>query len=403
MSRDQWREFFREPLAQSQIKGEIVRHYFYAWAKVMISKYAPRRGFDRIAYVDLCSGPGAYETGEPSTPLHIMNTILRDPEFCCWIESIFNDADQTHVASLRERILALPGIDRLAYPPRFTGYFLAPSIVSMFANPPVPSFTFLDPLGYKALISRQFLASVIRPFGCDCLFFFNYRRINRAISTDVLRGGLYPLFGRDRVERLRNELASKPPKVRERIIVDEFRAALVEVGISHPLMFRVRHRDVEQTSHHLVFISTSRLAHHLMKSVLAKYSDRFADDVLRYQYSHQPTGKQAAKQVVMRFHDEEDVSQTENPLAIEVQTIGSIEHLKRDLMKKFRGQSRTVRDIYFQHHFGTPYYLPNYKQALIELEAEGKVTVDRPAESRCRQGRITLGDDRIVTFANEEN
>src|SRR5207248_10024637 len=39
------------------------------------------------------------------------------------------------------------------------------------------TFLFVDPFGYKGL-SLQLVNSVIKDWGCDCVFFFNYNRIS---------------------------------------------------------------------------------------------------------------------------------------------------------------------------------------------------------------------------------
>jgi three-Cys-motif partner protein len=53
--------FFDENRVQSIIKASIVSSYFWAWAKVIISAQKKRMGGNRIAYIDLFSGPGRYK------------------------------------------------------------------------------------------------------------------------------------------------------------------------------------------------------------------------------------------------------------------------------------------------------------------------------------------------------
>ncbi len=66
--------FFEESKEQSLIKAEIVRKYFWAWAKVVVS-VAKSRGEDRIAYIDLFAGPGRYKDGPKSTPLLVLEWV----------------------------------------------------------------------------------------------------------------------------------------------------------------------------------------------------------------------------------------------------------------------------------------------------------------------------------------
>jgi hypothetical protein len=76
-----------------------------------------------------------------------------------------------------------------------------------------------------------------------------------------------------------------------------------------------------------------------------------------------------------------------------------LEDLKELLIRDFAGQTLTMREIYERHSVNTPYIDKNYKQVLIELEAEGKVIADPPASKRKPfKGEPTFGDKVRVTF-----
>ena len=66
-------------------------------------------------------------------------------------------------------------------------------------------------------------------------------------------------------------------------------------------------------------------------------------------------------------------------------------------MDEFAGQTITMIDIYEQHHVGKRYIKKNYKDALLQLEAEGKITAV-PAKRR----KNTFGDDVKVTFPSKQ-
>ena len=67
--------FFDEVGEQSLVKTAIVAKYFRAWSNVMLGTLA-KRGGDRIAYIDLFSGPGCYEDGTKSTPLLVLDQAI---------------------------------------------------------------------------------------------------------------------------------------------------------------------------------------------------------------------------------------------------------------------------------------------------------------------------------------
>ena len=66
------KSFFSKQTEASRLKAEIVSKYFSAWANVIASKGRPR-----IGYLDLFSGPGRYDDGNPSTPLFILENAVK--------------------------------------------------------------------------------------------------------------------------------------------------------------------------------------------------------------------------------------------------------------------------------------------------------------------------------------
>jgi three-Cys-motif partner protein len=61
----------------------------------------------------------------------------------------------------------------------------------------VPSFSFIAPFGYKGL-SLGLVQAAIKSWGCDCVFFFNYNRINAGITNPVVDTHIKALFGDQR-------------------------------------------------------------------------------------------------------------------------------------------------------------------------------------------------------------
>jgi hypothetical protein len=86
------------------------------------------------------------------------------------------------------------------------------------------------------------------------------------------------------------------------------------------------------------------------------------------------------------------------PLLYNLSKPHSIEALKEILMRECTGKSMTVQQVYQAHSVNTPYIFRNFQDAIIALEAEDKVAIDKPAAKRQRNGEVTLGRDRTVTF-----
>lgn len=188
--------FFDEQKEQSLIKARIVEKYFWVWAKVIISTVKKKPiSEQRIAYIDLFAGPGRYKDGSESTPVKVLETAISDPDMRNMLVSIFNDADLENFSSLQQAIDAIPGIETLKYAPQVYNHEVGDNIVKSFQERKlIPTLFFVDPWGYKGL-SLQLINSVVKNWGCDCIFFFNYNRINMGLSNEAVQEHMNALFG----------------------------------------------------------------------------------------------------------------------------------------------------------------------------------------------------------------
>jgi three-Cys-motif partner protein len=172
--------FFEESREQSLVKAEIVAKYFWAWAKVIIPQ--AKKTQQKIAYIDLFCGPGRYKDGSKSTPLLILERAIHDPDMRDMLLTLFNDIDSANTNSLQQVINALPDVDRLKNKPIVLNKEVGEEIVREFEQTHlVPTLFFIDPWGYKGL-SIRLIGSLIMSWGCDCIFFFNYNRINMGLN-----------------------------------------------------------------------------------------------------------------------------------------------------------------------------------------------------------------------------
>ena len=252
--------FFDEQRDQSLVKAAIVAKYFDAWSRVMMRNAANGLRIDRLAYIDLFAGPGRYKDGSKSTPLMVLQRAIADDSLSRLLVPMFNDADPVNVASLKSCLDALPGSERLKHAPLILCSEVGRDAESMFAKAQgCPTFSFIDPFGYKGL-SRGIIQSVIKNWGCDCVFFFNYSRINAGINNDAVRHHMDALFGSARISRMREALVDRLPHERETFVLEELAQALKELGAEFMLPFRFRRPDGSRTSHALVFVTKNQLA-----------------------------------------------------------------------------------------------------------------------------------------------
>jgi len=116
--------------------------------------------------------------------------------------TMFNDQDKENVGKLQAAVDALPGIGTLKYKPQISNEIVGAQIAAMFAAVKmVPTFSSLI-LGLQGLIVGADKLGTAN-WGCDCVFFFNYNRINMGLANPAVRAHMDVLFGRERADKLR--------------------------------------------------------------------------------------------------------------------------------------------------------------------------------------------------------
>ena len=358
--------FFEEREDQSEVKARIVSKYFYVWAKII----APRARVQRIGYIDLFAGPGRYKDGSASTPLMVLERAIADPALRGSLVTMFNDEDPEHTKNLAGEIAKLPGIEFLKYPPKVRTGNVGESIAANLKSVSlIPTFSFIDPFGYKGL-SLGLVQGAIKDWGSDCVFFFNYNRINAGISNELVDEHMDALFGAERAARLRAAVKGSTPTQREALVLEHLAQAIKELGGRHVLPFRFRNESGKRSTHHLVFVSKHVKGYEIMKEIMAKESSTHDQGVPSLEYSP---------------------ADASTPLLFSLQR--SLERLVDELAVTFAGRTMTMVHVYNQHHVDTPFIKKNYKDALIALEAQKRIGVE-PAKRRTG----TFGDDVVVKF-----
>jgi three-Cys-motif partner protein len=371
-------QFFDESREQSEVKARIIQKYFWAWAKVIIP--TARKYGNRILYIDLFAGPGRYKDGTLSTPLLVLSEAIKDPEMRTMLVTLFNDKDPSTASALQVAINALPGIETLKHKPRVTNEIVGDRIAKMFEQHNlVPTFFFVDPWGYKGL-SLGLINSVLQNWGCDCVFFFNYNRVNMGLSNPAVHEHMDALFGAKRGDRLRGEISGLSPDDRENLIVEGLCAALIELGASYVLPFTFKNENGTRTSHHLIFATKHFKGYEIMKGIMAKESSEHHQGVASFEYSP------ASEKFPILFG-------LSRPL----------DELQEMLLGDFAGETLTMREVYERHCVGRPFIETNYKRALASLEAEGKIKAEPPASERRKiKGEVTFAPHVLVTFPGME-
>lgn len=366
------KEFFDESTEQSEAKAAIVSKYFDAWAKVISRKSY----VDCIAYFDLFAGPGRYKDGTTSTPLLILEKAIADGMLSQKLVSVFNDVDGTNTRSLEEAVRNLPDIDKLKYKPTVLNKEVGSEMVKQFETAKlVPSLFFVDPWGYKGL-SLGLVNAVVKDWACECIFFFNYNRINMGVCNDIVEEHMNALFGGDRANELRVATQSLSPEQRELTILEALCQALNPDEKRYILPFTFKSEAGTRTSHHLIFVSKNHLGYKIMKDIMAKESTSSQQGVASFTYNP---------------------ADSRQPFLFEYAR--PLDELGGMLLEEFVGQSLTVQQVFERHHVGRRYVEKNYKDAILSLEADGKVTTTRTEAHRklgqCPANKVTVTFPRL--------
>jgi three-Cys-motif partner protein len=373
--------FFDEQSEQSQIKAAIVADYFWAWANVIIAAQQryPRHA-QKIAYIDLFAGPGRYQNGAESTPLMIMKRAVADPKIRDRLVGVFNDKDEANTKSLEAEIGKIPGIEKLRYKPEISTGEVGENLIKEFQRAKlIPTFLFVDPFGYKGL-SLQLVQSVLKDWGCDCVFFFNYNRISMGLGNAAVEEHMDALFGKERADKLRErfKMQDLKPHEREAFIVEEMKAALDEMCGSegYVLPFRFRNTEGSRTTHHLFFVSKHFRGYEIMREVMYKHSHK-EGTVANFEYNPADARWPSLFELLRPLGDLEDM-----------------------LLADCAGVSTKLRPLFERHSKGKGYVLKNYRDVLCRMEQEGKISMEPQCPPR-RRG--TIGKDVIITFPHGGN
>lgn len=365
--------FFAEQSEQSSIKAKIVTSYFTAWSRVMKNNWP---GY--LGYIDLFCGPGEYSDHTPSAPVQIVKNVLSDANLVKRMLFVFNDKDKESIDHLKSTIESIDQ-DRLL---NDNIQYLNEAVASGFDDrihipDSVPVLSFIDPFGYKGL-TLDLIHKLIASNGSDCIFFFNYNRINMALSNTKFDDHLKKLFGDKRTDELKAKLASLSAIEREPIVLDGLVEALRDGNNNYVLPFKFYGKEQTRTSHFIIFVTKHPTACKIMKQIMYTNSAKDADGVATFSFEDSKN-----------FGFSQQLSMFDNKL----------KDLESMLVSKYCGRrmlvSRICEDV--QCDFTNFYVEQNVKAALVNLENAGKLEVDG-RKVKMRAGKICMPNTATVVF-----
>ena len=332
------------PTPASQVKSKILVNAFLGWASVMLHANPVA-----LWYVDLYCGRGTYtQDGSWATPLQLFDRVAKHPALLDVLKMLFNDSREASVFQLRDALIAHPEYGQMRNPPRFSVGEVDEAMVAELQRrrPRTPTYAFIDPFGYKGLTQRL-IREVLREYGCDVMFFFNYHIVKRVLANpnSVMRGHLEALLGVDRTTELREKMSMRLPEQElEQAILAALGESMKAIDGRTVLTFAFR-RPTGHASHHLAFVSKHPRGFEVAKDAMAKNSS--------WQYD----GSIPSLEYIEPGF-EHTLVRMDSP---------SIAKLTQLLIERKGGETVTVDQAYESVLFDTPYYKPNVREALVGL------------------------------------
>jgi three-Cys-motif partner protein len=368
------KDFFFEQSEQSQIKAKIVNGYFAAWSRVMLGHWSAN-----IAYIDLYCGPGKYKDGGKSVPLALIEQTLANHELKKRMQFVFNDVENAYTQNLEEEIRLLPDGGSLLNSIQFANIEIGTDFAKSIKIPAnVPVLSFVDPWGYKGL-TMDLIGTLIKNNGSDCIFFFNYNRINMALSDNKLFDEhLKGIFGTEKTVKLKQKLESMNSVQREPAILKALIEVLGNNGANYILPFKFYSQEMSRTSHFIIFVTKHQAGYKIMKEIMYVNSAKDLDGVASFS-----------------FEDSYNFGSSSGQLTF----FSKLDDLCEELQKKYAGNKTNV-DTLCSDIVLNPSNLfveSNVKDALRRLEENRIITVEG-RKQKTRNGKVTMPNTAYVIF-----
>lgn len=375
--------FFEKQTLSSKVKASIVSEYFPKYCSIIVRKHVP----EKIGYLDLFSGPGMYEDGNPSTPILIARNCMKDEDLKNRVWMVFND--KCYSEQLKENFTKEFPEGTFKYKPHFghstvgesqeiNDFIVKNTCKGRFNEQ--PSVLFIDPWGYKG-IETNVLSQFLSYWGNELFIFINSKRINPALENDKFEEPMRCLFPNS-YDKVKVEIRNKRT-VSERLqfIIDNLGKeyeALLKSRVYYTA-FKFQEEDIETTSHFILHLTKNSRGFDLVKQIYNDFANvgTVFDGINTYTF---------------------DVKKITNPVEELFDTNSeNIDALKNMLLEEYKGRTITSYDLFEKHQQNCLYSRSHYVKALRRLVEEGLI------ESEFTDGKnhvvtVLLSKDCILKF-----
>ena len=375
--------FFEKQTLSSKVKASIVSEYFPKYCSIIIKKHVP----EKIGYLDLFSGPGMYEDGNPSTPILIARNCMKDEDLKNRVWMVFND--KFYSEQLKKNFNKEFPEGTFKYKPHFghstvgesqeiNDFIVKNTCKGRFNEQ--PSVLFIDPWGYKG-IETTVLSQFLSYWGNELFIFINSKRINPALENDKFEEPMRCLFPNS-YDKVKVDIRNKRT-VSERLqfIIDNLGReyeALLKSRVYYTA-FKFQEEDIETTSHFILHLTKNSRGFDLVKQIYNDFANvgTIFDGVNTYTF---------------------DVKKITNPVEELFDTNSeNIDALKNMLLEEYKGRTITSYDLFEEHQQNCLYSRSHYVQALRRLVEDGAINSEF-TDGKNHVVTVLLSKDCILKF-----
>ena len=343
----------------TRVKHNILKKYLPQWLTIL------GKGYSRLCYFDGFAGRGEYEDGSPGSPLIAMEIAeeLVKQNKVKEVVPIFIEKNPDNYANLKNII----EINRSRFPnvrspilkhDEFNNVIL--NVTDKVGLKLAPSFFFIDPFGYADTPFRT-VKEILSIPRTEIFFTFMVRDINRFLTLGDIDTVFDELFGTNSWRNLRND-RNRQKSLME-LYIEQLRQ---ETPAKYSWAFRVCADERIQTTYYLIHATRHFNGLRIMKDIM--YHEG-AGGTFAYLGPDDCTVRAQIK----LFDD-------------------SIPSLKSYLLKRFNSQTLTYDQILEKSYLETTMIDKHYREALKDLEKEGKIFINR-VSSKTEHG--LRGNDKV--------
>jgi three-Cys-motif partner protein len=192
-------------------KHAILQHYLNAWLPILtrqaarLTPHPSVRKAREVLFIDGFAGPGAYEKGEPGSPLIAITAALQHAAFPLPVRMVFVEQREDRFQHLR-RVIA-PYQERARQSHNISAVEVRQGDCTAVLNDLLdeherhgivfgPALAFLDQFGYGE-VPMDLIARILRYDQCEVFSYLDYKDMNRWISDKTKAPAFRRAYGGD--------------------------------------------------------------------------------------------------------------------------------------------------------------------------------------------------------------